>query len=141
MLTATEVMVAPALRPPTDAVMVAVPAAAAVTRPVALTVAIGGDDDVHVIVWPDITLPVASRAVAVNWSAAVRNRLALVCDSETDATLGVGVTVVPSEAAPPPHPTVAAASTNRTDARRRDTESKRRMSRAALINIDGLAVP
>ena len=71
--------------PPEAAVIVAEPAASALTKPVALTVTAAALLDVHVTVWPLITLFDWSRTVAASC-----------CDAPTatDAAAGVTLTVV-----------------------------------------------
>jgi len=65
--TAVTVKVALPVLPSLDATMLVVPAATAVTTPVADTDPTAGDDDDHVTERPDSTLPDASRRVAVAW--------------------------------------------------------------------------
>jgi hypothetical protein len=52
--------------PPIAAVIVALPLATAVTRPVLLTVATAASDDVHVTLCPVTEFPLTSLAVAVS---------------------------------------------------------------------------
>ena len=65
------------------AVMSAVPAATAVTRPEALTVATAEFELVHPIAWPVSTLPLESRRVAV---------ACVLCPTVSDGAFSVTVT-------------------------------------------------
>jgi hypothetical protein len=79
------------------AVIVAVPAATAVTRPDAETVLIPVLLELHVTARPVSTLLFASRVVAESWTVAPTSRLAVAGDTDTDATAG-GLTVIAADA-------------------------------------------
>lgn len=81
------------LTPSLVAVIVAVPAAIAVTRPFIDTVAINGALDVHVTMRPPRMFPLASFVIAVIVVAPPMNRFALVGLVTTDAT-GMSETVM-----------------------------------------------
>ena len=77
-----------ALAVPEVAVIVAVPSATAVTRPADETVATPVFDEVQVTVAPDITLPAASRTVAVTVDvSASEAKLKLVGERVTEAAV------------------------------------------------------
>ncbi len=86
MLTEITAMTALAACPSAEAVIVSVPLPAAVTSPVALTVATPGVLVVHTIVCPVTALPAASRGVAVNCRLADRMSVAADWESVTAAT-------------------------------------------------------
>ena len=84
--------------PSLEAVIVAFPAATAVTNPEAETVATVGLPELHVIVRPVSTLLLASRVTADSCAVPPTCRLAVAGETETDATgTGCGaVTVSPA---------------------------------------------
>src|SRR2546421_1316628 len=94
------VMAAVPCLPSTVAVIVADPAAHAVTTPRAFTRATLGSLDVQVVTRSPTEAPLASRATAVRWIRAPTSRLVDDGDTSTDPT-GVGGEVSWQEAVPP----------------------------------------
>jgi hypothetical protein len=86
--------------PSVVAEIVAVPKAAAVTKPALLTDAQLSSDDDHVNALPEIAFPLASRAVAVSCTVSPREvSVAVAGETSTDTTVGGGGgsgSVVPS---------------------------------------------
>ena len=84
---------ASAVRPSLAAMMRAVPAATAVTTPVALTVAMFGADDVQLRMRPVSTLLCASRTTAVSVAVSPATNVSMAGVTVTEAT-GTAVTVI-----------------------------------------------
>ena len=84
-------MLAVALADPLVAVIVAVPSATEVTRPVDDTVATAASDVAHVTVAPLIVAPFWSLTVAVSWDVSPSEaKLKVVADSVIEVATGVG---------------------------------------------------
>ena len=105
MIDTDTVTAAVALAEPDVAVIVAVPSATEVTRPVEDTVATEALDELHDTLAPDIAAPFWSLTVAESWEVSASDeKLKLVADSVIEVATGVGgvgglVGVVP----PSPH--------------------------------------
>jgi hypothetical protein len=98
--TGDTVTAAAPVTPSTVAEIVALPAATAVTIPVAETLATAVFDEIHVTGRPIRTFPAASRALAVSCCVPPTNRPEAAGDTLTDAT-GTGRTVMAAVATNP----------------------------------------